>query len=164
MKSNPILCAVFLSSALLFSPAQADDSRLAELKAKIKEVEKRAQQDPAYLEVQSALKQASEKLNAARETASTKLGLTEEIKATKKEADATNDDSKAAIVAKLKELESQVKQDTDLQSALEAYREAKAKARTVLRETMDRLDPSTPDLISEAGNLENAKRAPKDTP
>jgi chromosome segregation ATPase len=153
-----------LSSAFVLSPARADDSRIAELKTKIKEVEKRAEQDPVVLEAKAALKQSTDKLNEARKSVSNKLNLTDEIQATKKEADGLTGDAKASVVKKLKGLEGQVDQDPEVQAALPAYREAKNKSRTILRETMERLDAGVSGMITEVGNLEKAKRASKATP
>ena len=164
MKSFPLLCTIVLSSAFVLSPARADDSRIAELKTKIKEVEKRAEQDPAVLEAKAALKQTTHKLNEARKSVSNKLGLADEIQATKKEADGLSGDAKAPVVKKLKGLEAQVDQDPEVQAAMSAYREAKNKSRTILRETMERLDAGVSGMITEVGNLEKAKRASKATP
>ena len=146
------------------SPARADDARIAELKTKIKEVEKRAEQDPVVLEAKAALKQSNDKLNEARKSVSNKLGLADEIRATKKEADGLTGDAKAPVVEKLKGLEGQVDQDPEFQAAMLAYREAKNKSRTIVRETMERLDAGVSGMITEVANLENAKRASKATP
>lgn len=164
MKAFIPLCTVALSSAFVLSPVLADDSRIAELKTKIKEVEKRAEQDPVVLEAKAALKQTTDNLKEVRKAASEKLGLTDEIQATKKEADGLTGDAKAPIVEKLKELEAQVDQDGEVEAALETYREAKTKSRTILHETMERLDASVSGMITELGNLENANRASKATP
>jgi hypothetical protein len=153
-----------LSSAFVLSPARADDSRIAELKTKIKEVEKRAEQDPVVLEAKAALKQSTDKLNEARKSVSNKLNLTDEIQATKKEAAGLTGDAKASVVEKLKGFEAQVDQDPEVQAAMPAYREAKNKSRTILRETMERLDAGVSGMITEVANLENAKRASKATP
>ena len=164
MKSFLLLCTIALSSAFVLSPARADDARIAELKTKIKEVEKRAEQDPVVLEAKAALKQSNDKLNEARKSVSNKLGLADEIRATKKEADGLTGDAKAPVVEKLKGLEGQVNQDPEFQAAMLAYREAKNKSRTIVRETMERLDAGVSGMITEVANLENAKRASKATP
>jgi hypothetical protein len=164
MKLFLLLCTIVLSSAFVLSSARADDSRIAELKTKIKEVEKRAEQDPIVLEAKAALKQTNDKLNEFRRSASDKLNLTDEIQATKKEANALSGDAKAPVVEKLKRLEGQVDQDADVQAAMAAHREAKNKSRTILREIMERLDAGVSGMITEVGNLEKAKRASKATP
>jgi chromosome segregation ATPase len=164
MKSTLRILFVLLPLVLNAMVLRADDTRMAELKAKIKEVEKKAEQDPAVLEAKAALKQTTDKLNEFRRSASDKLNLTDEIQATKKEADALSGDAKAPVVKKLKGLEAQVDQDPEVQAAMSAYREAKNKSRTILRETMERLDAGVSGMITEVGNLEKAKRASKAAP
>ena len=159
-----LLCTIVFSFAFVLSTVRADDSRIAELKTKIKEVEKRAEQDPVVLEAKAALKQTTDKLKEVRKAATDKLGLTDEIQATKKEADGLTGDAKAPLVEKLKGLEGQVDQDPEFQAAMLAYREAKNKSRTIVRETMERLDAGVSGMITEVANLENAKRASKATP
>ena len=75
------------------------------------------------------------------------------------------DDSRIAeLKTKIKEVEKSAQQDPNVLAAMAAYREAKTKSRTTLRETMERLDPGVSGIITEVGKLENAKRSSKATP